>query len=65
MMALPLPRRRLLLLDEAGMRRQVVPGRLRLPNAAWRCGRPIGRPQWLLLQQQIKLVRCNCGICIV
>ena len=58
MVVQPLPRRRLLL-AEAVVVLQRMPGRLGLPQAAWRCGRPIGRPQRFLLQQQAMLVRDN------
>ena len=56
MVVQPLPRRRRLLpLPEAVVVLQRMPGRLRLPEAAWRRGRPVGSTQWLLLQQQTAL----------
>ena len=58
-MVQPLPRRRRLLLPEAAVVLQCMPGRLRLPEAARRRGRPIGRLQRFLLQQQTVLVRNN------
>ena len=61
MVVQPLPRRRRLLLPEAVVVLQRMPGRLRLPEAAWRCGRSVGRPQRFLLQQQTLLVRDNEG----
>lgn len=62
-MVQPLPRRRRLLLAEAVVVLQRMSGGLRLPEAAWRCGRPIGRPQRFLLQQQTLLVRDNEDAC--